>query len=267
MSTYVISDIHGCYDEFQNMLHKIRLSDNDRLILAGDYIDRGPKSREMLQWLEKCPPNVVPIKGNHDAEFVEYVHLMQQTDQKNELMTDPDLNEDARLLLDSVRYQFKKKQPLGLFFFDYYNTITNLIEKQGVTFGELCRWAEYLDDLPLYERFECSRRECVVVHAGFCEDESVLEEGKKLNDFYLYAREEALRRGGIKGGTVIFGHTPTIIDDSDFFNDGKVYKYYNKEKDCVFYDIDCGCAFREMYPSANLACIRIEDEEVFYLYH
>ena len=175
MATYVMSDIHGCYDEFQKMLNMISLSDNDRLILAGDYIDRGPKSREMLQWLEKCPSNVVPIKRNHDAEFVEYVRLMQQTDEKNELLTDPDSNEDSKILLDSVRYLFKKKQPLGLFFFDYYNTITDFIENKGVTFGELCRWADCLDDLLLYERFECSGRDCVVVHAGFCEDENILK--------------------------------------------------------------------------------------------
>ncbi len=265
MSTYVISDIHGCFDEFQEMLSKISLSDDDRLILAGDYIDRGPKSREMLQWLEKCPKNVVPIKGNHDAEFVEYVRMMRRTDEKNELMTDPDSNEDARMLLETLRYQFKREQPLGLFFFDYYNTITDFVEKKGVTFGELCRWADYLDKLPLYERFECAGRDCVVVHAGFCEDESCLEEGKSLEEFYLSAREESIQIGGINGGMVIFGHTPTVADDSEFYNDGEVFRYYSEEKDCIFYDIDCGCAVYEEFPSATLACLRVDDEEIFYL--
>ena len=83
LANYVISDIHGCYDEFQEMLHKINRSDNDRLILAGEYIDRGPESKEMLYWLEECPKNVIPIKGNHDVEFVEYVNLMRQTDKTN----------------------------------------------------------------------------------------------------------------------------------------------------------------------------------------
>lgn len=266
MATYVMSDIHGCFDEFQEMLSRISLSDNDRLILGGDYIDRGPKSREMLQWLEKCPTNVIPIKGNHDAEFVEYVRLMQQTDRKNELMTDPDANEDARLLLDSVRYQFKQKQPLGLFFFDYYNTITDFIENKGVTFGELCRWADMLDKLPYYERFKLNGRDCIVVHAGFCE-ESELQKSKysSLEEFCLSAREEAIEIGGVKNGMIIAGHTPTIADDSVFYNDGEVFRHYNEEKDCIFYDIDCGCAFYEDFPSATLACLRVDDEEVFYL--
>ncbi len=52
MSTYVISDIHGCFDEFQTMLGRIGLTAEDRLILAGDYIDRGKQNLEMLRWLE-----------------------------------------------------------------------------------------------------------------------------------------------------------------------------------------------------------------------
>lgn len=265
MATYVISDIHGCFDEFQEMLRKISLSDDDRLILAGDYIDRGPKSREMLQFLEKCPPNVIPIKGNHDAEFVEYVRLMQQTDKKNELMTDPNSNEDAKILLASVRYLFKQKQPLGLFFFDYYNTITDFIQNKDVTFGDLCRWADMLTKLPYYERFELGERDCIVVHAGFYEEESGLENGKSVNEFYLYAREEAIQQGGVKNGMIIAGHTPTIAEDSVFYNDGEVFRYFNEEKNCIFYDIDCGCSFYEDYPSATLACLRVDDERVFYL--
>ena len=44
MSTYVIGDIHGCYDEFMQMLDKIALSDSDRLLMVGDYIDRGGRT-------------------------------------------------------------------------------------------------------------------------------------------------------------------------------------------------------------------------------
>ena len=78
MATYVISDIHGCYDEFLLMLAKIDLKETDRLILAGDYIDRGKKNIEMLKWLEHCPENVTPIKGNHDAEYIENIQIFQE---------------------------------------------------------------------------------------------------------------------------------------------------------------------------------------------
>ena len=52
MSTYVISDIHGCFSAFQRMLEKINFSDNDKLIIAGDIIDRGPENYEMLNGLK-----------------------------------------------------------------------------------------------------------------------------------------------------------------------------------------------------------------------
>lgn len=44
MGSYVISDIHGCYDELIRMLEKINLEDSDTLICAGDYVDKGPKT-------------------------------------------------------------------------------------------------------------------------------------------------------------------------------------------------------------------------------
>lgn len=55
MSTYVMSDIHGCYDELMTMLRKIKFSAEDKLIIAGDYIDRGTQNYEMLKWIESMP--------------------------------------------------------------------------------------------------------------------------------------------------------------------------------------------------------------------
>ena len=49
MSIYVMSDIHGCYDEFMQMLDLISFSDYDELWIVGDVCDRGPKSMELLQ--------------------------------------------------------------------------------------------------------------------------------------------------------------------------------------------------------------------------
>ena len=40
MSNYVVGDIHGCYDDLQQMIQKIELSEDDTLFMVGDYIDR-----------------------------------------------------------------------------------------------------------------------------------------------------------------------------------------------------------------------------------
>ena len=60
-----MSDIHGCYDDMIKMLEQIVFTDEDTLILAGDYIDRGSQSFEMLKWIESNPKNVIFLIGNH----------------------------------------------------------------------------------------------------------------------------------------------------------------------------------------------------------
>ena len=67
MSTYCISDIHGCFDEFQDMLKLINFQKEDELYILGDIIDRGPQSAEMLWYAtEKAPANVHFLLGNHE---------------------------------------------------------------------------------------------------------------------------------------------------------------------------------------------------------
>jgi serine/threonine protein phosphatase 1 len=66
-----------------------------------------------------------------------------------------------------------------------------------------------------------------------------------IEDFYLYARDDAYIYGGIPQGMIIARHTPTTAEEELPFNDGNVYRSYDKEWDCIFYDIDCGCAMRK----------------------
>lgn len=87
MNTYVMSDIHGCYDDFLKMLDKIAFSESDSLILAGDYIDRGKRSFDMLKWIEHSPSNVLLLRGNHEEEFASYVDLMFRLDREAKLET------------------------------------------------------------------------------------------------------------------------------------------------------------------------------------
>lgn len=263
---YVISDIHGCFDEFRQMLDKIEFSDEDRLYLAGDYIDRGPKSIEMLRWLEMCPQNVFPIKGNHDAEFAENVKIMRQVNDSEELNTDQDSNEDALILLDSVKYMLRSKSSVAEAYFDYYGTIEDIITNHDRTFRDLCRWEDMLAAYPYYLRFPIEDRDCIIVHAGYIEDLApVRARYETVEEFYMYARAESINYGGVQNGLIIAGHTPTILKKMFAYRDGDVFRHYDEEKDCIFYDIDCGCAYYQVNPSGTMACIRLEDEEVFYL--
>lgn len=74
MSTYIISDIHGCNKTFRKALKSIALKKTDNLILLGDLIDRGPDSKGVLDTvllLRDHSFNVVCVKGNHEQMFID----------------------------------------------------------------------------------------------------------------------------------------------------------------------------------------------------
>lgn len=62
---YVISDIHGCFEEFKSLLKQIHFSSSDELYLLGDFIDRGPEPIKLIQFI-MLYPNIYPILGNHE---------------------------------------------------------------------------------------------------------------------------------------------------------------------------------------------------------
>ena len=63
--TIVVGDIHGCYDELEDMLAKVQFGAEDRLISVGDLITKGPKSREVLDRF-MSDPQFSAVIGNHD---------------------------------------------------------------------------------------------------------------------------------------------------------------------------------------------------------
>ena len=67
---YVMSDIHGCYDEYIRMLELINFSDEDELYILGDIFDRGNKPLEILDHV-LGNKNIHLLKGNHEKMFEE----------------------------------------------------------------------------------------------------------------------------------------------------------------------------------------------------
>ena len=70
MALYVMSDIHGEYDMFLEILEKIKFdSEKDLLYILGDIFDRGPKPLEVLEYIV-THKNIELILGNHEQMFM-----------------------------------------------------------------------------------------------------------------------------------------------------------------------------------------------------
>lgn len=72
---FVIPDIHGCALTLRCLVEKvIRLGPTDTLYLLGDYIDRGPRSKEVLELIHSWSArgfSVHPLRGNHEEMLLD----------------------------------------------------------------------------------------------------------------------------------------------------------------------------------------------------
>lgn len=73
MRTLVIGDIHGCTTALKNLLAVVRPTHDDILITLGDYVDRGPDSKGVIDILIglESQTQLKPLIGNHEILFLE----------------------------------------------------------------------------------------------------------------------------------------------------------------------------------------------------
>ncbi len=70
--TYALSDIHGCLTKLEALVAQCRADGGDsaQFVFLGDYIDRGPDSRGVLEFVidlqRRTPGRVVCLTGNHE---------------------------------------------------------------------------------------------------------------------------------------------------------------------------------------------------------
>jgi len=71
MSTYLIGDVHGCYDELHSLLQQVTFDpEKDTLWLTGDLVARGPGSLEVLRYARALGNAVRIVLGNHDLHLL-----------------------------------------------------------------------------------------------------------------------------------------------------------------------------------------------------
>lgn len=100
MKTIVIGDVHGCLEEVHDLLSACAATSSDRIIFAGDLVDRGPKPRECVDLAMKHEA----ILGNHEEK-----HLNQRKSADAKLSPD---HLRTRRALSDAHYDYFAKLPL-----------------------------------------------------------------------------------------------------------------------------------------------------------
>ena len=230
---YVISDIHGHYDKYLQMLGKINFQDEDNLYVLGDVLDRGPDGIKILQDM-MMRPNVIPILGNH-----EYMALSVLRKLCVEISQD---NVDNHLTEEDMMSYMNWMENGGNTTIDQFKQLSKE-EQEDIL--------EYLEECMLIEEIEVNQKTYVLVHAGFVP----FDEKKDIFDYQLNElifQSCDYEKQYFKDKYLVTGHTPTImIDESQKGN------IIEKNHHIA---IDCGCVF-----GMNLGVYCLDNHKKYYV--
>lgn len=172
--TFVIGDIHGCHQALSELWKKISpIAEEDTVVFLGDYIDRGPDSRQVVDAIlaiKKRLPRVITLMGNHEQMLLTFLGGKEET---------PFLEVGGAETLAS--YGIAADQM----------TVHELPSAHLDFFRNL---------IPFWQN-----QEAIYVHAGLMPGRPLALQPKS---WLLWAREEFLASDFNFGKPVVFGHTP-----------------------------------------------------------
>lgn len=230
---YVMSDLHGCYDKYKQMLEKIKFGHKDTLYILGDVIDRGDDGIKILLDMMKRP-NIIPILGNH--EYMAYCVLKKLNVEITES------NVDNYLDIETMQI--------------YENWIFNGGITTSREFTKLDRdlredILDYLREFEIYEELEVGGKKFLLVHGGLANfSEEKLPEEYSIDEI-VWGRCDYARRY-YSDKYLVTGHTPTYNIDEKY--KGKIYVANNHIA------IDCG-----VVSIGRLGCICLDNMKEFYV--
>ena len=103
MSTYAIGDIQGCYRDFKKLLKQMNFNKKkDTLWLAGDLVNKGPNSLDVIKYIMDLDTKAISVLGNHDFYLIASYFQAKTWPNKNknfeEILSDKDSNEIIKWL-------------------------------------------------------------------------------------------------------------------------------------------------------------------------
>lgn len=231
MKTYAIGDIHGKHDQLLRLLDWVEhdAGTEDALVLfLGDYIDRGPQSKEVLDTLIAGPKidkhRWVFLRGNHEQMMLDARHDSTHWERDGGIQT-----------LGSFGTRELEEIPA-----DYWIFLRNTIHY-----------------------FEDEHR--IFVHAGLYPGLTIKEIQVKGPSVFLWIREEFLNSDCDWGKTVIHGHTPVHYDPKKNWDDEQwapviAYPFNSQKPNRI--NIDTGAVF-----GGKLTAARWEDGSNVPIFH
>lgn len=184
---YVISNIHGNYTKFTEMLEKISFSDNDIMYVLGDIVDYGDESMEVVCDLS-VRMNVYPIMGEHDATAYKMLSGFDEMVKKGGTPSADFITEMQAWSKDGGDKTLASFRAL------------DEDMKDGVL--------DYLADMMPYEIAEAGGKKYLLVHAGI----AGFEKGKDLDDYEpedFYSEPLDMDKEYFGKTSIVVGHIPT----------------------------------------------------------
>lgn len=141
--TIAIGDVHGCSNALAALVERIDLRPDDVLVPLGDYVDRGPDSRGVIEILlaARARCRVVPLKGNHEVMLE---RALEKPGEADELYWRAVGGERT---LESYGGSIDCIPPAHR---EFYRTLGLYHETDGFLFMHAC----YVPDLPLCDQTE-----------------------------------------------------------------------------------------------------------------
>lgn len=115
-----IGDIHGCIDEFQELVDKVNPQSEDRVICLGDFMDKGPYPADCVKFARER--GLGSILGNHEERHVRWRKRVERARRdpsfKNEMRPLSDEDQRANEALSTEDIDWFKQLPVMLLLTD-----------------------------------------------------------------------------------------------------------------------------------------------------
>lgn len=194
--TFVIGDIHGEYESLQRLLGKLpTLEAEDTLVFLGDYVDRGPDSKRVVDCVRELASSakhkVVTLRGNHEDLWID---CYDSTPHLGFLLPRANGCPDTfRSYIAGPRLPLDEPLP--------HDEIARMCDVRSWFPKDVFEWFK---SLPCWYEDE----HAIYVHAGLDGEEGDWKHPSEGRDAPLiWMREPSFYRT-YKGKRVVFGHTP-----------------------------------------------------------